>query len=83
MRCTQLSQAIAAGTVKLQDWNSVNNAGLGGHVFQNAILQTARVNGVAVDAMIKKYGSFRNSTSVRLPNFKDLDADPCLYSQET
>jgi tape measure domain-containing protein len=57
----QLSQAIASGSVKLQDWNSVVNAGLGGKVFQNAILQTAKVNGVAVDAMIKKYGSFRNS----------------------
>ena len=57
----QLSQAIAAGRVKLQDWNSVVNAGLGGKVFQNAILQTARVNGVAVDAMLKKYGGFRNA----------------------
>lgn len=57
----QLSQAIAAGVVKLQDWNSVVNAGFGGKVFQNALIQTARVNGVAVDAMIKKYGSFRQS----------------------
>jgi tape measure domain-containing protein len=57
----QLSQAIAAGSVKLQDWNSVVNAGFGGKVFQNALIETARVNGVAVDAMIKKYGSFRQS----------------------
>jgi tape measure domain-containing protein len=57
----QLSQAIAAGTVKLQDWNSVVNAGFGGKVFQHALIETARVNGVSVDAMIKKYGSFRQS----------------------
>ena len=57
----QLSQAISSGVVKLQDWNSVVNAGMGGKVFQNALLQTARVHGVAVDAMIKKDGSFRNS----------------------
>ena len=57
----QLSQAIAAGVVKLQDWNSVVNAGFGGKVFQTALINTARVNGVAVDAMIKKYGSFRQS----------------------
>jgi tape measure domain-containing protein len=57
----QLSQAIAAGVVKLQDWNSVVNAGFGGKVFQNALIETARVNGVSVDAMIKKYGSFRQS----------------------
>jgi tape measure domain-containing protein len=57
----QLSQAIAAGTVKLQDWNSVVNAGLGGKVFQNALIETARASGVSIDAIIKKAGSFRNS----------------------
>lgn len=57
----QLSQAIAAGTLKLQDYNSVVNAGFGGKVFQTALLQTAKVNGVAVDSIIKKYGSFRQA----------------------
>ena len=37
----QLSQALASGTVKLQDWNSVVNAGMGGEVFQNALKLTA------------------------------------------
>ena len=37
----QLSQAIAAGSVKLMDWNSVVNAGMGGTVFQRALAQTA------------------------------------------
>lgn len=57
----QLSQALAAGTVKLMDWNSVVNAGLGGKVFQDALIQTARVHGVAIDQMIKDEGSFRNT----------------------
>lgn len=57
----QLSQAIAAGKVTLEDWNSVVNAGLGGKVFQDALVETARVHGVAVDAIIKKQGSFRSS----------------------
>lgn len=57
----QLSQAIASGKVQLQDWNSVVNAGLGGKVFQDALVNTARVSGVAIDAIIKKEGSFRNS----------------------
>lgn len=57
----QLSQALAAGTVKLQDWNSVVNAGMGGEVFQNALKRTAKVMGTDVDALIKKYGSFRES----------------------
>jgi tape measure domain-containing protein len=57
----QLSQAIASGSVKLQDWNSVVNAGLGGKVFQNALEQTAKATGVNIDAIIAKAGSFRNS----------------------
>lgn len=57
----QLSQAIAAGSIKLEDWNSIVNAGMGGKVFQNALIQTAKVHGVAVDQMIKKDGSFRLS----------------------
>lgn len=57
----QLSQAIATGTVRLQDWNSVVNAGMGGEVFQNALKRTAEHFGTDVDSMISKYGSFRES----------------------
>jgi tape measure domain-containing protein len=38
----QLSQAIAANAVKLQDWNSVVNAGMGGKVFQEALFNTGK-----------------------------------------
>lgn len=66
----QLSQALSAGTVKLMDWNSVVNAGMGGKVFQDALMETSRmmkktVKGYTydVDALIKKNGSFRESLS--------------------
>lgn len=59
----QLSQALAAGTVKLQDWNSVVNAGMGGQVFQDALKETARVHGIAIDRMIEDEGSFRETLS--------------------
>lgn len=57
----QLSQAMSSGTVKLMDWNSVVNAGMGGEVFQNALKETARLQGVAIDSMIEAKGSFRET----------------------
>jgi len=59
----QLSQALASGTVKLMDWNSVVNAGMGGQVFQDALKQTARAMGISVDEIIEANGSFRDSLS--------------------
>ena len=57
----QLSQALASGTVKLMDWNSVVNAGMGGAVFQDALKETARLHGIKIDEMIKEEGSFRET----------------------
>ena len=41
----QLSQAIAAGQVHLQDWNSVVNAGIGGAAFQKNLITSALATG--------------------------------------
>jgi tape measure domain-containing protein len=57
----QLSQALATGTVKLMDWNSVVNAGMGGQVFQDALKETSKELGTGAEAAIKANGSFRES----------------------
>lgn len=57
----QLSQALAAGTVKLMDWNSVVNAGMGGQIFQDALKKTSEELGTGAEAAIKASGSFRES----------------------
>lgn len=57
----QLSQALASGTIRLMDWNSVVNAGMGGDVLQSALKETARVHGIAIDQMIEEQGSFRET----------------------
>lgn len=57
----QMSQALAAGKVQLMDWNSLVNAGMSGEAFQKALIRTSEVMGTGAEAMIKKYGSFRDS----------------------
>jgi tape measure domain-containing protein len=65
----QLSQAIASGTTKLQDWNSVVNAGMGGKVFQKALFDTGEAMhtiknakvGETFDQWTASGNSFRNS----------------------
>ena len=57
----QLSQALAAGRVSLMDWMSIEKAGMGGKLFQDALIRTSENLGTGADAMIKKYGTFRES----------------------
>lgn len=48
----QLSQALAAGSVKLMDWNSVVYAGMGGEVFKKALFETGKALGTIADVPI-------------------------------
>lgn len=58
----QLSQALSTGTVRLQDWMSIEHtAGMAGVEFQDRLKATARILGENVDAAIQKNGNFRES----------------------
>ena len=62
----QLSQAISTGTVKLMDWNSVVNAGMGGELFQKALMRTAEAEGIAgeeAQSMFAKRGRSASATA--------------------
>lgn len=63
-----MSQALSSGRIQLYHWNSIVRAGMGGEVFQQALLRTARAMGVvgekqreAYDAVIAGNMSFRDS----------------------
>lgn len=57
----QLSQGLSAGTIKLEDWNSLQTANMTNESFRESLIETARVHGVAIDQMIAKYGSLEYS----------------------
>ena len=57
----QLSQAMSSGKMLLMDWRSLEQAGIGGEKFRDAIIETARVHGIAIDEMIESEGSFRDT----------------------
>ena len=58
----QLSQALSTGSVRLQDWMSIEHtAGMAGKEFQDRLIDTARVLGTGVDEAIEKNGNFRES----------------------
>jgi tape measure domain-containing protein len=50
----QLSQAVSTGTLRLQDWNSVVNAGMGGEVFQKALFETGKALKTIKDVPMKQ-----------------------------
>ena len=51
-----LSQAMSAGTVTAYQWNSVMRAGMGGEVFQKAILRNAKAMGKTVEVTEETIG---------------------------
>lgn len=57
----QVSQAMAAGSFKLMDWRSLEISNIAGEGFKSVLIEVARKDGVAIDELIKKYGSLRDT----------------------
>lgn len=48
----QMTQALASGTIRLQDWISMENRGMGGDMLQKELIATAKSMGVYVNESI-------------------------------
>jgi tape measure domain-containing protein len=82
----QLSQALASGTVKLMDWNSVVNAGMGGELFQNALKKTAKAMGIVVDESVPFRESLQSgwiTSDVLIKTLENFANDPTLTKAAT
>ena len=82
----QLSQAMAAGTVKLMDWNSVVNAGMGGELFQKALEKTAVELGKGRDMSVSFKESLETgwiTTDVMTKTLQKFADDPALMKAAT
>ncbi len=57
----QMSQMMSAGRMMTMDWNSLVNANMASETLQKSIIETARLRGVAIDALMEEKGSFKAS----------------------
>jgi tape measure domain-containing protein len=68
----QLSQAMAQGSVKLMDWNSVVNAGMGGEVFQKSLFDTGKALGTLKDVPVgQTFDEWKDSGNSFRESLKD------------
>lgn len=77
----QMTQALAAGVVKLQDWRSLEQAGMGGEMMQQEMIKAAEGMGIVVD----KSKPFRESlqqgwltSEVFIKAMQNMANDPSL-----
>lgn len=73
----QLSQALSSGVVRLMDWNSVQNASMGGQFFQDALQKTADEfieTGRQVENAAGQMVSYSDATGITTASVEDLIA---------
>lgn len=82
----QMTQALAAGVVQLQDWNSLQQAGMGGKPMQDEMIKVAEGMGIVVD----KSKPFRETlkdgwltSEVFIKAMENMANDPALTAAAT
>ena len=82
----QMSQALSAGVIKLMDWRSLEQAGMGGPRLQNSLRQTAKELGIVVDASIPFRASLETgwlTTDVFIKTMEKMAKDESLIAAAT
>lgn len=82
----QMTQALAAGVIRLQDWNSLQQAGMGGEMMQEQMYKAAESLGIYVDKSIPFRDSLQSNwltAEVFMKAMENMANDPSLTQAAT
>lgn len=82
----QMTQALAAGVIRLQDWNSLQQAGMGGEMMQEQMYKAAESLGIYVDKSIPFRDSLQSNwltSKVFMKAMENMANDPSLTQAAT
>ena len=82
----QMTQALASGVVQLQDWRSLEQAGMGGKLMQDEMIKTAESMGIVVDKSVPFRDSLKSgwlTADVFIATMKRMANDPSMKKAAT
>lgn len=82
----QMTQALASGVVQLQDWRSLEQAGMGGKLMQDEMIKTAKAMGKNVDTTKAFRDTLKDgwlTADVFIATMKRMANDPSMKKAAT
>ena len=82
----QMTQALASGVVQLQDWRSLEQAGMGGKLMQDEMIKTAESMGIVVDKSVPFRDSLKSgwlTADVFIATMQRMANDPSMQQAAT
>lgn len=79
----QMSQALSTGVIQLQDWKSMEQAGMGGPMLQKELIATAKAMGITVDTTKKFRDTLQDgwlTSEVFVKTMGKMATDPALMA---